>query len=624
MRSIDPRLLNMMLLGFGDSTRRLLELPVLADVWAALARNPGGKHPLLLTSTYDTDAGDLALQLTERATDIEEIAAIQGFVAGCFDLDHVLTTLLPLTHWWSKFLQADDDDEDESIEPFEEVTREVIFETLERMRSFENGRPHHTSEPHLHYRARQLVGLALVAGTLEALRHLPEEPDRPPIGSFNELNAAVPFETIAGIGKEQVERLRWAPASKPAMIWIVTTNRRVEFATLDSVKTVKGDAARQLFDVDCSKITWAILDSGIDANHPAFEGKNGKSRVVDTYDFGQITRILDQRNASDKEFRRKTAALLRNHHLPEAERIELVQRASSTYRNDPANADWLAIEKLVRRENPQAPLDPHGTHVAGILAGSWKTRRRDGKERWKVLGVCPDIKLVDIRVLGEDREQTEFAVICALQFVRYLNGQAMKRQIDGVNLSLSIHHDVLSYACGKTPVCLEAEKLVARKTVVVAAAGNNGYQSYRLATGKIYNGYAVASITDPGNAENVITVGATHRYAPHTYGVSYFSSRGPTGDGRAKPDILAPGERITSAVPGRATDTMDGTSMAAPHVSGAAAILMARHRELRGEPAAIKRILCSSTTDVGRIADFQGHGLLDILRALQNDWRTAL
>ena len=115
-----------------------------------------------------------------------------------------------------------------------------------------------------------------------------------------------------------------------------------------------------------------------------------------------------------------------------------------------------------------------------------------------------------------------------------------------------------------------------------------------------------------------MTVGATHRYQPHTYGVSYFSSRGPTGDGRMKPDIVAPGEKIYAPVPDRGSDVKDGTSMAAPHVSGAAAMLMARHRELIGQPARIKKILCDTATDLGRERYFQGSGMLDILRALQS------
>ena len=117
---------------------------------------------------------------------------------------------------------------------------------------------------------------------------------------------------------------------------------------------------------------------------------------------------------------------------------------------------------------------------------------------------------------------------------------------------------------------------------------------------------------------SVITVGATHRYWPHTYGVSFFSSRGPTGDGRLKPDLVAPGERITSCIPARNWKELDGTSMAAPHVSGAAAMLMARYSELIGQPRRIKRILCESATDLERERTFQGHGMLDVLRAFQS------
>ena len=73
-----------------------------------------------------------------------------------------------------------------------------------------------------------------------------------------------------------------------------------------------------------------------------------------------------------------------------------------------------------------------------------------------------------------------------------------------------------------------------------------------------------------------------------------------------------------STVPGGKWDCHDGTSQAAPHVSGAAAMLMARYPELIGKPDRIKRILCDNATDLNRERSFQGHGLLDVLRALQS------
>jgi serine protease AprX len=273
--------------------------------------------------------------------------------------------------------------------------------------------------------------------------------------------------------------------------------------------------------------------------------------------------------------------------------------------------DWSVAEHFVKVPDAEKGkfIGNHGTHVAGIIGSSGENNLPKG--------LCPDIQLYDFRVLANSPEATEFAIIAALQFIRYLNERNGWTLIHGANLSLSIPHDVRNYACGRTPVCNECERLVGSGVVVVAAAGNRGYQSFETREGT-YEGYAAFSVTDPGNADGVITVGSTHRYWPHTYGVSFFSSRGPTGDGRLKPDLVAPGEKIISLLPGEATGPMDGTSMAAPHVSGAAAMLMARYSELVGQPQRIKRILCESATDLGRERSFQGHGMLDVLRAFQS------
>jgi hypothetical protein len=214
-------------------------------------------------------------------------------------------------------------------------------------------------------------------------------------------------------------------------------------------------------------------------------------------------------------------------------------------------------------------------------------------------------------------DDTEFAIIAALQYIRYINELHNHITVHGVNLSLSIPHNVRNYACGRTPICNECERMIESGVVVVAAAGNRGYQSFETQDGTFEN-YAAFSITDPGNADSVITVGSTHRNWPHTYGVSFYSSRGPTGDGRLKPDLVAPGERIHAPTRLQEWGLESGTSMAAPHVSGAAAMLLARYAELIGQPRRVKRILCESATDLGRERSFQGSGMLDVLRAFQS------
>ena len=334
-----------------------------------------------------------------------------------------------------------------------------------------------------------------------------------------------------------------------------------------------------------------MLDSGIDATHPAFARRSGDEPLAETAD--GLRAAGDSRIKATYDFT-KLRALLAKEGTTEAEAMRAKSLNEINQRLLSGRAvDWSLLLPLI--EVPKDPYEPpaheHGTHVAGVLAGDWRQADPQGPADHDVQGVCPDMELYDLRVFDADGAGDEFAILAALQYVRWLNANASAPVIHGVNLSLSLDHEVGAYACGRTPVCDECERLIGSGTVVVAAAGNEGRAYYSMASGTA-EGYRQISITDPGNADGVITVGATHRHQPHTYGVSYFSSRGPTGDGRVKPDLVAPGEKITAPVPNLGLKSLDGTSMAAPHVSGAAALLMARHPELIGSPREVKRVLC--------------------------------
>jgi serine protease AprX len=215
--------------------------------------------------------------------------------------------------------------------------------------------------------------------------------------------------------------------------------------------------------------------------------------------------------------------------------------------------------------------------------------------------------------------------------VQEINGFGRHLIIQGVNLSVGNDFEPEWFACGQSPLCVEVTRLVRSGVVVVVAAGNDGYGTVASdSSGRIKMGMSL-TINDPGNAELAITVGSTHREMPHTYGVSYFSSKGPTGDGRLKPDLVAPGEKIVSCAAGSFRSKAEantgktvhyiensGTSMAAPHVSGLIAAFLSVRREFIGQPEKVKEIFMASAMDLGRERYFQGKGLADLMRALQS------
>jgi hypothetical protein len=625
--SIPREFVEYILLGPMDDRRQLQDTPVLADVWIDFAKAPDQPLELLITPHQSEPAGavaseiDKAIARTPKQGDAD-IAPLQGVVAARLYFDEVLRVVVPMTEWWnSKRIQDQLNIYRDEVRGREKLNT-IITELIQLVPNWKTRSERSTGEPMLPAFDRYVALSSLILWAQKQSKPRRKSPTRQtslvsPEEAFAAALKSVTGKAILDLMAPLFAQIEAGP-KHGKLVWQVSLNRTATPALDRSVPSVKADAARGLFSVDCKDIAWAVIDSGIDGRHPAFLDKAGQSRIKGAFDFSNIRKIvsLDNLKAGNGSNKRLQALLhdnLVNKPAPK-EAIELLKELATDARNK-RPIHWELVRRFVEIKPETRPLmSDHGTHVAGIIGAS--------KEAAKAVadsanGMCPEIQLYDFRVLAPDVRETEFAIIAALQFIRYLNARTDYTTIHGANLSLSIPHDVRNYACGGTPVCVECERLVGSGVVVVAAAGNRGFQSFQTKEGA-YESYAAFSVTDPGNADGVITVGATHRYSPHLYGVSFFSSRGPTGDGRMKPDLVAPGERIRAPFRDDGWGDLDGTSMAAPHVSGAAAMLMARYSELIGLPRRIKQVLCESATDLGRERSFQGHGMLDVLRAFQS------
>ncbi|MFC4498723.1 MULTISPECIES: S8 family serine peptidase [Streptomyces] len=235
----------------------------------------------------------------------------------------------------------------------------------------------------------------------------------------------------------------------------------------------------------------------------------------------------------------------------------------------------------------------HGTHVASITAGS------GAKSGGKYKGVAPGAKILNGKILGDDGYGYDSGIIAGMEW-------AVAQGADVANLSLGG-----TDTPGIDPMEEAVNRLSAESdTLFVVAAGNEGE-------------FGEGTVGSPGSAEAALTVGAVDKSDQ----LADFSSRGPrVGDGGVKPDLTAPGAAITAAaaagsvleegfpsdIPGYLT--LDGTSMATPHVAGAAAILAQQHPDWTGER--IKEVLTASTKP-GTYSSFQqGTGRTDLVRAL--------
>jgi subtilisin family serine protease len=391
-----------------------------------------------------------------------------------------------------------------------------------------------------------------------------------------------------------------------------------------SVATVKADAALRAYSTTGQGIVWAVIDSGIDAGHPHF----GRLGIADDA----------RRQGSAPPAADDPVSVTYGLHRDFTNLVHLGP--------DPEGAP---VPDVV--DSPLTDDDGHGTHVAGIISGSCPPDQTPhiasgdepiGQEGFlsrpqsaALAGMAHECDLVSLKVLRLTPQgvliTSSSAVLRALDYIRTeVNTVPGMPRIHGLNLSLGCEWDPAHYAAGRSPLCQAIDELVRTGVFVVVSAGNGGQSQAANPNDTVA---VMGSISEPAHADKCIAVGSTHRDAPHVFGVTYTSGKGPTLDGRSKPDVVAPGEWITSAATGRLREKSgmgkllddnptltyapdSGTSMAAPHVSGVIAAFLSVHAEFIGQVDEVKQILCQNATDLGRERYAQGHGLVDLMRML--------
>ena len=234
--------------------------------------------------------------------------------------------------------------------------------------------------------------------------------------------------------------------------------------------------------------------------------------------------------------------------------------------------DFLAFKRQPYDDNG------HGTHVAGLVAGDGTASM--GKYR----GAAPGCGIIALKVLDRYGTGSQDDVLRALRWIRE-NRQQYRIRV--VNISVGT---TCNSKRNHARLLESVEQLWDEGVVVVTAAGNQGPRP--------------GSITAPGSSKKVITVGSSDLLE----GRSAISGRGPTAECVCKPDIVAPGNKIMSCVPGKpySYGVKSGTSMSTPLVTGAIACALEKNPALTNTD--IKTMLMNSADDMGLPQNLQGWG----------------
>jgi|GEM_PF-4403680 len=240
------------------------------------------------------------------------------------------------------------------------------------------------------------------------------------------------------------------------------------------------------------------------------------------------------------------------------------------------------IARAVDFADTGSPKDKfgHGTHVTGIIAG----------ELGNFVGMAPGVEIYSAKVLDDLGYGTWRSILDGLFW-------AVNEGVEIINMSLG------GGKCGgDCPACRAVDWARKKGVLVVVSAGNSGPSKY--------------TVTCPGNSRGAVTVGAWDG----ENGVAKFSSRGPTLDGRIKPELVAPGVNVLSFAPGGGFQLASGTSMSAPHVSGGAALIL-QWMKVKKRQVVVKRIVRRIERCVRlRRTDIysQGKGVLNLVKAVED------
>lgn len=252
----------------------------------------------------------------------------------------------------------------------------------------------------------------------------------------------------------------------------------------------------------------------------------------------------------------------------------------------------------------------HGTHVAGIIGGNGIL------SNGMYSGVAPAVNLINVKVSNQQGMATASDLIDGLQWI---NANRATYNIRVVNISLN---STLAESYHTSPLDAAVEILWFNGIVVVVAAGNNG------------TGSEPVTLYPPANDPFVITVGAAEDKATATLSddtIASFSAYGSTEDGFAKPDLVAPGRHVVSVLAGTSTQAylnhpahrvnnsyfrMSGTSMSAPMVSGAVALLLLDEWNLNPDQVKYRLMTTANKNWTGYNAAKAGAGYLDIYTAM--------